>query len=325
MANACASEDLLVILLSGGASALLALPLETLPLADKQAATGRLLRAGADIHALNTVRKHLSRVKGGRLAAASRARTICLAVSDVVGDDPSVIGSGPAVPDATTWADALEVLDHCGGRSAYPVSVIAALEAGRSGRYAETPKPGSPLLQHATTQVVGSRRHAMDGARLEAWRRGYRAEVVQAPVVGEARIAAAAYADALRAWAANVTSPLCLITSGETTVRVAGDGKGGRNQEFALALVEALARFGMPVVIASAGTDGIDGPTDAAGALVATDTLDRARSSGLDPAAHLARNDAYHFFQALGDLIVTGPTATNVGDIQVALVGAHRG
>jgi len=313
--------DVLVVLLSGGASALMEAPAEGVTLADLRAATTHLLRAGADIVALNAVRKHLSRIKGGRLAAAARGRTIALAVSDVVGNDLSVIASGPTVADPTGYRDAVDVVARFGGPASMPASAWQALEAGAAGLRPETPKPGSPALARATTTVVGSQAQAIEGARREALARGYEVHVHADPVVGEAREAADALADRIASRAAPAGRAACLLSGGETTVTVTGAGRGGRNQELALALVRPLAGLGCAAVVASVGTDGIDGPTDAAGAVADTTTLARAAAAGLaEPEAYLRENDAYAFFEALGDLILTGPTGTNVGDIQIALV-----
>ncbi|MCX6552853.1 MAG: DUF4147 domain-containing protein [Acidobacteria bacterium] len=325
IARQAAPDDELIVLLSGGASALLACPVHGVTLDDKCATTARLLREGADIHALNTVRKHLSQIKGGRLAAVCPGRVLCLAISDVVDDDPSVIGSGPTVGDATTYADALAVLDRFGGQESYPAGIRAWLAAGVRGEHPETPKPGALEPPRVVTRLVGTRTDALLAARREAELRGYRVVVVEAPVTGEARVAAATYAAQLTALARETGPRLCVLSGGETTVRVAGTGMGGRNQEFALALVEPLARMAGPVLVASVGTDGIDGPTDAAGALVDTTTASRAVSAGLEsPQGYLDNNDAYRFFDAMGDLIRTGPTATNVGDIQVGLIATGR-
>jgi glycerate-2-kinase len=323
IARATEAGDLLVVLLSGGASALLESPAEGVSLADLQATTSRLLRAGADISALNAVRKHLSQVKGGRLASAARGRTIALVVSDVVGDDLAVIASGPTVADPSTFADALAVLDRFGGRGAYPRSVASALQEGVAGLRPETAKTGSDVLARATTAIVGSRRNAIDGARREARARGYDVVIEPAPVVGEARLAARALLGRIQTHAGGPKR--CLLSGGETTVTVTGTGKGGRNQELALALAGPLAVVPAPVVVASVGTDGIDGPTDAAGAFVDSTTAARARAAGLaHPDAFLGDNNAYAFFQAVGDLVMTGPTGTNVGDIQVVMAGAFH-
>ncbi len=315
----------LLLLLSGGASSLLEYPADGLTIEDLRRTTDRLLRAGADIGALNTVRKHLSRVKGGRLAGAVRGRTIALAVSDVVGDDLSVIGSGPTVADPTTYGDALDVLARFGGDASYPPAVVIALDRGARGDRAETPKPGSPLLSRSSAIIVAALAGALDGARREAEARGYDVQVHAAPVTGEAEHAAAAYAHRLPSAARGAARPQCVLSGGETTVTVAGRGRGGRNQEFALALAVPLASRGGSAVVASIGTDGIDGPTDAAGALVDTTPVARAAAAGLGPPqAYLDNNDSYTFFHALGDLVVTGPTATNVGDVQVAVLDARE-
>lgn len=309
-----------LVLLSGGASALMAVPARGLSLADKRETTARLLRAGVPIQELNAVRKHLSGVKGGALAASSSVPVLTLAISDVVGDDPAVIGSGPTVPDDSTYADALAVVSRAAGREPFPPAVMARLEAGVRGDLPETPKPGDPRLARSRWTLIGGRGEAMAAAAQEAAVRGYAVEVRERPVVGEARRAADDWMGWLRSERRH--RPTCLISSGETTVTVTGAGRGGRNQEFALALVEPLSRMRRAVVVASMGTDGIDGPTDAAGAFVRSDTLSRARQAKLPPPADFLReNDAYAFFALLDDLIRSGPTGTNVGDLQVCLLG----
>jgi len=321
VAAATSADQLLLVLLSGGASAMLAVPADAVALTDKQAVTAALLRGGADIFELNAVRKHLSRVKGGRLAAAAAGETLCLAVSDVIGDDLSVIGSGPCVGDPTTYADALAVLDRRGGRGAFPAAVVAQLERGAAGRVAETPKPGAPELRRATTRVIGNLGRALLGAKAEAARRGFDVAVETEVVTGEARTAAARYAERTLARRPGAARPLCIISGGETTVHVVGRGRGGRNQEFALALAGPLAASPRPVVAVSLGTDGIDGPTDAAGAVVDSTTRERASVAvGRSLQSFLDDNDAYSLFRALGDLVITGPTGTNVGDIQVTVL-----
>jgi len=315
-------EDSLLLLLSGGGSSILAAPAEGITLEDKIRTTARLLRAGADIYALNTVRKHISAIKGGRLAAASSVPFVTLAISDVVGDDLSVIASGPGVPDASTFDEALAVLRRFGGLESYPPSVVARLDAGARGGAPETPKPGDVRLTHVTARVIGGRRDAMEGATAEARARGYHVLCIDEPIVGEARTACVSHLRAIVARASDVSRPTCVVSSGETTVHVTGQGKGGRNQEFALAAVAPLAALPRPMVVASAGTDGIDGPTDAAGALADSTSLARAEAAGVgQPSRFLANNDAYAFFTALGDLLITGPTDTNVGDLQVILLG----
>ena len=313
-------DESLLVLLSGGASALMAVPADGITLDDKRATTDRLLRAGADIQALNTVRKHLSAIKGGWLAAAAAGACAALAISDVVGDDPSVVASGPTVADASRFEDALDVLRRFGGEAAYPSAVVARLRRGTDGAVPETPKPGDARIARTSTTVIGSRRNAMSGALAEAGARGYHVLRLDDPVVGEARTTAVAHLRAVLARSAGLGRPACIVSSGETTVHVTGHGKGGRNQEFVLAAAEPLAQAGGPAIVASVGTDGIDGPTDAAGALADSTTIERARAAGLVPGRYLADNNACAFFDALGDLIHTGPTGTNVGDLQVILL-----
>ena len=321
LAASCAADAHLLVLISGGASAMMAVPADGVTLEDKRQTTDRLLRAGADIHALNTVRKHLSAIKGGRLAAATPAPCTTLAISDVVGDDLSVIASGPTVPDETSFADALDVLARFGGVEAFPAAVIARLEAGARGATAETPKPGDARLERSSASVIGGRREAMAGAAAAAEARGYHVIRFDDPVIGDARSSAVSHLRVAMALAASAPRPACIVSSGETTVHVTGRGRGGRNQEFALALVGALASVGTPAVFASAGTDGVDGPTDAAGAVADSTTVARARAAGLAHASdYLDDNNAYAYFAALGDLIHTGPTGTNVGDLQVMLI-----
>lgn len=321
IAAGAGGADVLVVLLSGGASAVLDVPADGVTLDDLARTTDRLLRAGADIAALNAVRKHLSLIKGGRLAAACPGRTIALVISDVVGDDLSVIGSGPTVADPSTYAEALAVLVRFGGADAFPSAVVDALVLGARGARPETPKPGSFCLGRTSTTIVGSRADALNGARLEAESRGYDVDVLEAPVTGEARCAAQSLVARVRSTLQRQGRRRCLLSAGETTVSVTGRGRGGRNQEFALAMAVPLAALDALSVVASIGTDGIDGPTDAAGAFVDSTTTSRAAAAGLrTPQTYLDDNDAYSFFEALGDLIVTGPTRTNVGDVQVTLL-----
>jgi len=332
VAGRTSNDDLLVVLLSGGASALMALPVPDIALSDKQDTVRRLLNAGAAIHELNTVRKHLSAIKGGRLASAAAAPVITLAISDVVGDDLSVIGSGPTMPDPSTFADALRVLDARGGRAAYHAAVVSYLERGVRGEVDETPKPDDMRMKRSIARIIGGRMTAVAGATEAATRAGYAVHVIEAAIVGEAREAASGFAHHVRELLTRVPPPLCVIGSGETTVRVTGDGLGGRNQEFALAMLPLVADLtrsalhlgsatrDVDIVLGSIGTDGIDGPTDAAGAIVDTTTSARASTRGIDPASYLRNNDSYRFFSALADLVQTGPTGTNVGDVQVALI-----
>ena len=322
VASTAGDRDLLLVLLSGGGSALMALPAAGLTLAEKQMTVRTLLERGADISELNTVRKHVSAIKGGQLAAASRGSVLTLAVSDVVGDDLSVIASGPTVPDDSTYAAALDVLDTRGGCERYPAAVVARLRAGRDGTVPETPGTGDPRLRRAVARIVGRQRGAVEGARRAAEALGYFVHVVEEPVTGEARDSAAEYMATLARVTRTMPRPTCVVSSGETTVTLVGTGKGGRNQEFSFVMAQSLDRLGAAVAAASLGTDGIDGPTDAAGAIVDPSTFDRAKSAGItDPLSYLRSNDTYAFFDTLGDLIRTGPTSTNVGDLQVVLIG----
>lgn len=321
IAAAVPADGRLVVLLSGGASALMAAPAEGLGLDLKQRTARTMMDAGAAITELNAVRKHLSAVKGGRLAAACRGRTVTLAISDVVGDDLSVIGSGPGVPDPSTWTDVRDALAAHGGER-HAEAVLERAAAGCAGLLPETPKASDPAMARARAHVIGGRREAMVGAADAARRLGYDVVVHEPAVVGEARQAAVAWWDTIGRPAVAAGRRLAVISSGETTVRVVGSGRGGRNQEFALAAVRALAGAATPAVLVSMGTDGIDGPTDAAGAIVDPDTRARAAAHGLAaPEAFLDRNDSAAFFDPLGDLLRPGPTGTNVGDLQVFLVG----
>jgi glycerate 2-kinase len=313
----------LVVLLSGGASALLVAPVPEVTLEDKIATGRALMRAGVAIDGLNCVRKHLSQIKGGRLAAAS-ARTITLAISDVHGpipDDPSVIGSGPTVGDPTTFAQALAIVDRA---DEVPSAVRRYIARGARGELSETVKPEDVRLSRGIYEIIGNRQTAVEGAALAARALGYSVHVMPQAIVGEARDASLAFLRAARQAAANAGArpgaKYCVLAAGETTVTVTGNGLGGRNQEFVLAAVPEMASFDRPAVLASVGTDGIDGPTDAAGALVDSTTLERARLAGVDWESTLAGHDAYHFFQPLGDLMMWGPTGTNVGDVQMLLV-----
>jgi glycerate-2-kinase len=312
----------LVLLLSGGASAMLAMPAGSLSLADKIAATGALLGGGVPIEGINCVRKHLSAMKGGRLASRAWA-TLTLAISDVIGpreDDPSVIGSGPGVPDPTTYDDAIRVLQTYSLWDAMPATVRDHLESGTRGEVEETPKPADPRVARATAYVIGGRREAMAAARARAEALGYETHVVSEAVLGEAVSTGPRVVERGLALATRGTRS-CIISSGETTVTVRGKGKGGRNQELALSAVRALAQSDRPAVLASVGTDGVDGPTDAAGAIVDFTTAGSAGANGVDLHAALAANDSYVALERLGALVRTGSTGTNVGDLQILLVG----
>jgi hydroxypyruvate reductase len=306
-------------LVSGGASSLLVRTRPPVTLAEKQGVTQALLGSGAPIDSVNAVRKHLSLVKGGGLLRATAARPfISLMLSDVVGDAPSVIGSGPAVPDPTTFDDALRVLGDMRLDTADSRSVAKLLRRGARGEIEETVKPGDPEMHGAYSLLVGSNRDALEGAAAAAGQIGYDAIIDGEPLVGDTATCAKAWIDRVLAVAESAASrPLCMIAGGETTVRVRGPGRGGRNQEFALALVDGLE--GASCHVLSAGTDGIDGPTDAAGAFVDGSTARRSRAHGLDSRRALDRNDSYGFFSATGDLFSPGPTGTNVMDIKIAL------
>ena len=317
-------RDLVFCLISGGGSALAPAPAPGLTLADKQGVTRRLLECGATIHEINAVRKHLSRVKGGRLAQAAHPATlVSLLLSDVVGDDPDTIASGPTVPDRSTYSDCISILDRYGIRDTIPHAVLQYLVAGDRGEIPETPKAGAEAFRRTQTVVVGSNLLALEAAREEAVRLSYHPWILSSSVQGETREVAKAHAVMAKEILGTrnpVAPPACVISGGETTVTLKGHGIGGRNQEFALAA--ALEIQGLEqVVILSAGTDGTDGPTDAAGAIADGTTVMRAISLGMDPQAYLDRNDSYPFFQALDDLLMTGPTLTNVMDLRLVMVG----
>ena len=310
LAEGLEPDDLALCLISGGGSALLTLPAPGVALADKQAVTGALLRSGATIGEINCVRKHLSAIKGGRLGAACHpARLVSLLISDVPGDDPAVIGSGPTVPDPTTFAEALAVLRSYGIDE--PAALIRHLEQGAE----ETPKEGDSRLAGAETRIVATPAMALAAAADAAREAGYAPVILGDALEGEARALAREHA----ALARDAATGTVLLSGGEATVTVTGAGRGGPNAEYALAL--ALALEGAPGIFAIAcDTDGIDGTEDNAGALVTPETLARGRAAGEDAAARLAANDAYGFFAALDDLVMTGPTLTNVNDFRAILV-----
>jgi hydroxypyruvate reductase len=319
-------DDLLLVLLSGGASALLPSPAERVTLEDKARTTALLLRSGATIHETNAVRKHLSSLKGGGLArAAAPARVVTLVLSDVVGDDLSTIASGPTVPDPTTFSDALEVLRRRGVLDDVPAAVRGRLLAGVRGEIPETPKPGEAAFRRVATRIVGSNRLSVEAAAREARRQGLRPLVLTTRLEGEAREAARVLVAVLRECvesARPAAPPLCLLAGGETTVTVRGHGQGGRNQELAVAAAQCLAGFPVPAVVASLATDGVDGASDAAGGIADDTSVARAASLGLAPAAvFLAASDTRNYLGPLGDLVVTGPTGTNVIDVVILLVG----
>lgn len=316
-------RDTLLVLLSGGASALLPAPAPGVSLRDKAAVTRLLLRSGAGIDELNMVRKHLSRLKGGGLVrAAAPARIVTLALSDVVGDDPAVIASGPTVPDPTTYADALSVLRRRRLLRRVPASVRAHLLAGERGARPETPKPGDALFRNAHTAVLGSGQTSVNAAAAEARRRGFRTRILTTRLTGEAREVAPGLIALLRKAQASARGRVCLLAAGETTVTVRGTGRGGRNQEMAVAALRPLEAMPGPAVLASLATDGIDGKSAAAGGVADHTSLDRARQLALaPPETFLQHNDSEALLAALGDLLLTGPTGTNVADVVVLLAG----
>lgn len=315
------ADDLVLVLISGGGSALLAAPLEGISLEQKRKLTQALLKSGADIHEMNCVRKHLSALKGGRLAiAAAPARVLSLAISDVTGDDLSVIASGPTVADASTCAQALEILERY--KITLPIEVRQLLESGQ----AETPKPGDTRLSRCTTKLIATPQFSLAAAAQAARSRGITSLILGDRIEGEAREVGRALAGIALSCARHghpIKAPCVLLSGGETTVTVRGTGRGGRNAEFLLALAIALDGAANIHAIAC-DTDGIDGVEDNAGALLHADTLARARQVGLDPRAFLNNNDAYGFFSAIGDLVMTGPTRTNVNDFRAILIEGQR-
>jgi hydroxypyruvate reductase len=323
IAAGAGKDDLVVCLISGGASALLPLPAEGITLEEKQATTRLLLASGANIHEFNAVRKHISRIKGGQLARLAAPATVeSLLLSDVIGDSLDVIGSGPTAPDASTFAGAVEILDRYGIRGRVPAPVRERLEQGARGEIPETPKPDDPVFTRVRNTIVGSNRLALAAAASRARSLGYRTLVLSSEIQGEAREIArmhAAIACEVARAGRPVKPPACIITGGETTVTLHGDGLGGRSQEFALAAAIDIAGLDN-VVVFSAGTDGTDGPTGAAGAVADGETLGRKP----DARRYLERNDSYHYFESLGDLVITGPTNTNVMDVCIVLVGSGK-
>jgi len=314
--------DLVLALISGGGSSLMTLPVPDVGLDQLERLGQQLLAAGVPIHAINTVRKHLSRIKGGQLAAAAApARTVALVLSDVVGSPLDVIASGPTAPDPTTFDDALEVLARH-GLDQVPGPVMRWLSEGAAGKHAETPKPSDALFTRVHNQIIGSNALAAEAVLRRAAALGFNSLLLSTFVEGEAREVGRVHAALLRevcASARPLSRPACLVLGGETTVTLSDSpGRGGRNQE--LALAAALALQGLPeVMLVALATDGNDGPTDAGGALCDGTTVARARALGLDPHDHLRRNDAYPLFEALGDLLITGPTGTNVNDLTLLL------
>jgi glycerate 2-kinase len=323
LAHAAGEDDLVFCLISGGGSALLPYPVDGITLEEKCQATQLLLDCGATIQEINAIRKHISKVKGGRLVSwAFPAAVIALILSDVVGDSLDSIASGPTTPDSTTFADCLSIIKKYGLETTISPAVADLLRRGAGGNVQDTPKAEDPVFGNVHNVIVGSNRSALEAARQKAEALGYKSLLLSSFIEGESRIVAAlhgAIAKEISATGNPVERPACVISGGETTVTIRGLGLGGRNQEFALAAAVEIAGL-ENVVILSGGSDGTDGPTDAAGALVDGTTLTRADQLGLDAQLFLQNNDSYPFFQRLGDLLVTGPTFTNVMDLRVVLV-----
>ncbi len=319
-------RDLVISLFSGGGSALLVAPASGISLEDKLACTNVLLKAGANIRELNAIRKHLSKLKGGGLARLlRRTRTFSLILSDVVGDALDTIASGPLVPDPTTYRDCLEILERLRVMDQIPIAARRRLESGQAGRIPETPKQGDPVFRSKQSVIVGSNAQACAAAASAARRLGYHTMILTTQLEGDTAGAAAFHGNVAReiaVYGRPLRRPACILSGGETTVLVTGSGKGGRNQEFVLTCAGGLAQLPAPCLVASLGTDGTDGPTDAAGALADNSTLARSIKFGarfLEQS--LRNNDSYNFFRKLGDLIVTGPTRTNVMDLHIVLIG----
>jgi glycerate 2-kinase len=323
LASRCGENDLFLFLISGGGSALLPVPADGLTLDDKKRTTEALLNCGATIQEVNAVRKHISKIKGGRLAQlAAPARLIALILSDIIHDPLESIASGPTVPDNSTYGDCLEIFRRYDLCRQVPGAVVEFLQRGAEGHIAETPKRSDPAFLITQNVIVGNNAQALAAAQQRATALGYRTSILTDAISGESRDAARAHSAVIKETVRRNklgSSRACLLSGGETTVTVRGDGMGGRNQEFCLAA--AMEVEGMEgVVILSGGTDGTDGPTDAAGGIVDGLTLDRGRDKNLDAADYLARNDSYHFLRATGDLLITGATLTNVMDLQVTLI-----
>jgi glycerate 2-kinase len=317
-------NDLIICLISGGGSALLPLPVLPLTLSDKQQTIQTLLACGASIDEINALRKHMSLIKGGRLAQkAYPASLVTLIVSDVPGDRLDVIASGPTVADPSTFTECMEIIEKYELVDQLPANVLDHMQSGYLGKIEETPKPGDPSLRTTLNIIVGSNADALSAAKKTAESLGYHTLILSSMICGNTRDAAlfhTAIAKEIRKSSHPLPPPACILSGGETTVKITGNGLGGRNQEFALATAIEIKDQERMVVLC-AGTDGTDGPTDAAGALVDTTTASHARASGLDPSSFLNQNDSYHFFEKTSGLIITGPTGTNVMDLRVVLVG----
>lgn len=316
-------KDLVICLISGGGSALLPLPVDQISLVDKQNTITELLSCGASIHEINTIRKHLSKIKGGRLAQdASPATLITLILSDVVGDDMDVIASGPTVPDKSTFDDCMRIIQKYAIERKLPETVVNHIKHGVSEKIGETPGHTDAVFENTQNVIIGSNMEALIASKKESEKLGYNTKIISAKIQGEAKTVAfehTAIAKKILEAGHPIKPPACVLSGGETTVTVTGAGKGGRNQEFALASVMDISNKNS-IAILSCGTDGNDGDTDAAGAIADSDTFRRATEMGMDPNTFLENNDSYHFFEKLNDLVKTGPTNTNVMDIMVMLV-----
>ncbi len=316
-------DDMVLCLVSGGGSALLPLPAEDLTLKDKQDTIKVLLSCGSTIHEINAIRKHTSMVKGGRLAeAAYPATLVSLILSDVVGDDLDVIASGPTVPDPSTFEDCMKIFQKYNIIKKLPKGIVDHIEAGCSGKIPETPKTGDPAFRQTHNLIIGSNIEAIIAAKQKAKNLGYYTLILSSMIKGDTSNVAhvhTAIAKEIIKTGHPIPPPACILSGGETTVTIKGNGLGGRNQEFSLAAALDIAGK-ENIVILSGGTDGTDGPTDAAGAMADNNTLKRAEALGLDPTHFLSNNDSYHFFEKLGDLFKTGPTNTNVMDLRIMLV-----
>lgn len=323
LAESAREDDLVLCLISGGGSALLPLPAQGLTLENEQDTIKELLSCGAAIYEINAIRKHISIIKGGRLAqAAFPATVVSLILSDVVGDDLDVIASGPTAPDSSTFLDCMEIFSRYGIIKKLPEAVVDYIKAGVSGKVSETPKRGNHVFDRTYNMIIGSNIEAIIAAKKEAESLGYNTLVLSSMIEGDTTCVAylhGAVAKEIIKTGNPLSPPACVLSGGETTVIVKGKGLGGRNQEFALAAAINIAGK-RSIVILSGGTDGTDGPTDAAGAVADTDTLKRAKTMGLDPYHFLSDNDSYHFFKRLGNLFITGPTNTNVMDLRIMLV-----
>jgi hydroxypyruvate reductase len=320
-------DDLVICLISGGGSSLLVSPGPGISLKDVKELTDQLLRCGADIKEINTIRKHISQIKGGRLAQkAYPAHVITLILSDVIGSRLDSIASGPTAPDTTTFSDCLKIIQKYKLKNMIPKSIHDHLKKGAQGKIKETPKPGDPIFKKVRNSIIGSNSLALEAARKKAEGLGFNTAIISRPVSGDTTRAAVKhgnFAKRIQGTGDPVSPPACLVSGGETTVKIRGKGLGGRNQEFVLVGATKIAGL-KNIVMLSAGTDGTDGPTDAAGAICDGKTIERALQKGLDPKQYLDNNDSYHFFGKLGDLLKTGPTNTNVMDVHLVLVGTKR-